>query len=528
MSARPASTPPDLPGFRFVNLVGMGGFADVFQYDQLGFNRTVAVKVMLHDLGEAAQKSFEAEANLMAKLSNHPSIVSVFDGGQAADGRPYLVMEYCPPPHLAARLKKSPLSVAKVLEIGIQIASAVEMAHRLGVLHRDIKPANILFTEYGRPALTDFGISVTTDRAQQGLGVGMSVPWAPPEQLTSGQQMGPASDVYSLAATLWTALCGHTPFELPDGPNDPFAMSKRVRTLQLPPLNLAQAPQSLELVLRTAMAKDPMLRYDSALDFARALQNVQVELHHSVTPIDVRNEGAGYLPSEPFDTGTQVVSPASISPDGNSTAQVSLSRGTGGSEPDSGWQHSSSQRSPFISHGRGFQASRGPVEFTEMPLPKADQPVERAIVGVTPVTEAPAARRSGLVIGALIGAVLVGAGAYAGVHLLDATPSAARPTATETATSVKPGDPIGQHVPMPINLELVVEGEHVQVQWENPSPADGDSYLYAVIDPASPVTTEITDQTSVIVPTLPGRTCVQVQLVRANGRYSDPAKACTS
>ena len=85
--------------------------------------------------------------------------------------------------------------MAKVLEIGIQIASAVEMAHRLGVLHRDIKPANILFTEYGRPALTDFGISVTTDRAQQGLGVGMSVPWAPPEQLVSGQQMGPASDV---------------------------------------------------------------------------------------------------------------------------------------------------------------------------------------------------------------------------------------------------------------------------------------------------------------------------------------------
>ena len=180
MNARPASTPPDLPGFRFVNLVGMGGFADVFQYEQLGFNRTVAVKVMLHDLGEAAQKSFEAEANLMAKLSNHPSIVSVYNGGQAADGRPYLVMEYCPPPHLASRLKKSPLSVAKVLEIGIQIASAVEMAHRLGVLHRDIKPANILFTEYGRPALTDFGISVTTDRAQQGLGVGMSVPWAPP------------------------------------------------------------------------------------------------------------------------------------------------------------------------------------------------------------------------------------------------------------------------------------------------------------------------------------------------------------
>ncbi len=528
MNARPASTPPDLPGFRFVNLVGMGGFADVFQYEQLGFNRTVAVKVMLHDLGEAAQKSFEAEANLMAKLSNHPSIVSVYNGGQAADGRPYLVMEYCPPPHLASRLKKSPLSVAKVLEIGIQIASAVEMAHRLGVLHRDIKPANILFTEYGRPALTDFGISVTTDRAQQGLGVGMSVPWAPPEQLVSGQQMGPASDVYSLAATLWTALCGRTPFELPDGPNDPFAMSKRVRTLPLPPLNLPQAPQSLELVLRTAMAKDPMLRYDSALDFARALQNVQVELHHSVTPIDVRDESAGYQTAEPVDTGTQVVSPASISPDGNSTAHASLSRGTGGSEHDSGWQQSSGSQAPFISHGRGFQTGGVSVEFTEMPLPQTDQPVERGPASLPAVASAPAGRRNGLMIGVMLGAVLVGGGAYAGVRLLETAPAAARPTASAAVSSAKPGDPIGQNVPMPINLELVAEGEQVQVRWENPSPADGDSYLYAVIDPASPLTTEITGETSVTVPTLPGRTCVQVQLVRANGRYSDPAKACTS
>ena len=131
-------------------------------------------------------------------------------------------------------------------------------------------------------------------------------------------------------------------------------------------------------------------------------------------------------------------------------------------------------------------------------------------------------------IGVMLGAVLVGGGAYAGVRLLETAPAAARPTASAAVSSAKPGDPIGQNVPMPINLELVTEGEQVQVRWENPSPADGDSYLYAVIDPASPLTTEITGQTSVTVPALPGRTCVQVQLVRANGRYSDPAKACTS
>lgn len=281
--SRRAGTPPLVPGFEFVEVLGTGGSADVFRYRQLGLGRDVAVKVLLGEQG--AHAGFEAEATVMAQLSNHPSIVSIFQAGTTHDGRPFLVMEYCPPPHLGLRVRMRPLTPAKALEITVQLAGAVETAHRMGILHRDIKPANVLSTQFGRAALTDFGISVNTTSAASGGG--MSVPWAPPEQLAEGAWMGPPSDVWSLAATLWTALVGHAPFHLADGPNDAIAMAGRVRGRDLPPTGRRDVPETLERTLRTAMAKRPEDRFETALSFARALQAVQVELRLPVTTIDV-------------------------------------------------------------------------------------------------------------------------------------------------------------------------------------------------------------------------------------------------
>ena len=462
----------------------MGGFADVFQYEQLGLNRTVAVKVLLRDLSGSAQQSFEAEANLMAKLSNHPSIVSVYQAGQAADGRPYLVMEYCPPPHLAARIKKAPLSISKTLEIGVQIASAVEMAHRFNVLHRDIKPANILFTEYGRPALTDFGISVTTESASQGQGVGMSVPWSPPEQLTSGQQMGPASDVYSLAATLWTTLTGRSPFELPEGPNDPFSMSKRVKSQPVPALQRQGAPASLELILSTALAKDPALRYSSALEFARALQGVQTELHLSVTPIDIReSQEDAYQTIGQVDTGTEVISPILINPDGYGTDEAPHGPTSGQTNADSKWSSHSAPSGPFIVHGRGSAPAKPPREFTasqtvlvgdlELGAQAEGGPGTATPVGV-PVDGTTSAGRPtpnfGVVIGVLVGAVLVGGGTFVGYQAMNRAPAASQSQSGEPSQSVRPQDPIGEQVSMPVNLVLEVVGDEVKVSWRTPTP----------------------------------------------------------
>lgn len=218
MSARAPAPPPDLPGFKFVRHLGSGGFADVYLYEQqlLG-RRNVAVKVLLRgELMGSALDNFSNEATLMATLSNHPSIVSVFQADIASDGRPFIVMEYCSKPTLHARYRAARFSEAETLRIGVQIAGAVETAHRAGILHRDIKPANILVTDYGRPALTDFGIAGTTSST---AAAGLSVPWAPPEAVESGRLGDVRSDVYSLSATLYTLLAGRTPFEIPGASN---------------------------------------------------------------------------------------------------------------------------------------------------------------------------------------------------------------------------------------------------------------------------------------------------------------------
>ena len=167
MSAkRPPAPPPELPGFTYLELLGSGGFADVYLYEQQLPRRKVAVKVLLPDrMAGGSVEQFTAEANTMAMLSTHPAIVTIYQAGLAEDQRPYLVMENCPRPNLQVRYRAAAFSVAEALRVGIQVAAAVETAHRAGILHRDIKPANILVTEYNRPALTDFGIATTTDGA---------------------------------------------------------------------------------------------------------------------------------------------------------------------------------------------------------------------------------------------------------------------------------------------------------------------------------------------------------------------------
>ena len=178
-SKRPPAPPPPLPGYQYISHLGSGGFADVYLYEQDRPRRKVAVKVLLSDLKtEDARRRFESEANLMAQLSSHPYIVTIFEAETTGDGHSYLAMEYCSRPSLDVRYRRQRFSVDEVLAVGIQVASAVETAHRAGIVHRDIKPANILVTDYNRPALTDFGISGTIGDDSDDE-AGMSIPWSP-------------------------------------------------------------------------------------------------------------------------------------------------------------------------------------------------------------------------------------------------------------------------------------------------------------------------------------------------------------
>ena len=284
--------PPDLEGLDYVQPLGSGGYADVFLYEQQMPRMKVAVKVLKTEgLTPAIQQQFIDEANTMAQLADHPYMVQVFRAGTSEDGRPYLIMKYYPPPNLAQRARSARFSVEEVLRTGIQLSSAVETAHRAGVIHRDIKPANVLVSQYGSPGLTDFGIA-GRGGALEDLDddIGVSIPWAPPEVLF-GQSNGDArADVYSLSGTLWQLLVGRSPFEVPGGDNSAYALMPRIRSNPPPGTGRADVPQSLERLLAQAMSKNPLARPASAIEFARSLQQIEQDERFSRTAIVVLDE----------------------------------------------------------------------------------------------------------------------------------------------------------------------------------------------------------------------------------------------
>jgi len=287
MAARLPSPPPALPGFSYLRPLGSGGFADVFLYEQNLPRRQVAVKVLLAEMvTDPVRRLFQAEANLMAQLSSHPSVLTVYQAGVSADGRPYLVMEYCSD-SLDARYRSGRLPVSELLRIGVTIASAVETAHRQGVLHRDIKPSNILMTAYGHPVLGDFGIAATLGEVEESDQVGLSIPWSAPEILLDESAGSVAAEVWALGATLYTLLAGRSPFELPGDVNAPAQLIARIGKAALPAVGRPDVPARLELVLERAMSKRPERRQGSALELIRELQAVEAELGLAQTPVEL-------------------------------------------------------------------------------------------------------------------------------------------------------------------------------------------------------------------------------------------------
>lgn len=291
MAKRLPSAPPTLPGLAYIRPLGSGGFADVFLYEEDMPRRHVAVKVLPGDVqDDELIQMFNSEADVLAHLSAHPSIVTVYQAGVSADGRPYIVMEYCPG-SVAQRYRIERIPVTEVLTIGVKIASALESAHRAGLVHRDIKPSNILVTSFGAPVLTDFGISASLSRAQTGEMLAMSVPWSAPEVITEETTGTIASEIWSLGATVYSLLAGHSPFErLERGQNTREHLRRRITRASYPRMSRADVPESLDTVLAEAMSRSPGDRQASAREFGEGLQRVQLELGQSPTPLEVAVE----------------------------------------------------------------------------------------------------------------------------------------------------------------------------------------------------------------------------------------------
>jgi serine/threonine protein kinase len=155
------------------------------------------------------------------------------------------------------------------------------------VLHRDLKPANILFTTYGHTVLSDFGIAATVAASDRGDAQGLSVPWSAPENISQDTTGTVATDIFSLAATLYSLLAQRTPFERPGRDNAPGVIAGRILKGKPADIDRVDVPESLRQLLARSLSADPLTRPLSALALARDLQAVEAELGIAQTQIDV-------------------------------------------------------------------------------------------------------------------------------------------------------------------------------------------------------------------------------------------------
>lgn len=508
-----ADSPPDIAGLKFLGKLGSGGYADVFLYDQATPQRKVAVKVLRETgLSAAAIQRFTAEANAMAQLE-HPYIVGVYATGTTLDHRPYIAMMYYPRESLAERARSERFSVAETLQLGIQLGSAVETAHRAGLLHRDIKPANVLTSAYGRPGLTDFGIAgQMSDKDDEDVGV--SVPWSPPETLYATAPATVRSDVYSLAATLWQLLVGRSPFEIPGGDNSPFALMRRIRDVPPPPTGRADVPASLDRLLVAAMGKEATLRPASALELVGALQAIEQELRLPRTPLELASENVVASPRLQLGSDrTQVRAPQVVSAsDGLPQVKpgpVSFAPqdATG---PDT--RRSADRLEPIGGYDEGVE---GETVLRGAQVAKAEAPAS---------PEQGSARRVGL-IGLAVAVLLVVGGV---IWALSSMPAASTGAQTAPPVTVSADPPVvGQQLPPPGKPVITCKTASAAVvcTWTYLNPAPKDQFEWRIVG-----TTQVnpTDQPRAVISNATSG-CVEVKVFRYDGSYAPPewTRGCT-
>jgi tRNA A-37 threonylcarbamoyl transferase component Bud32 len=270
------SPPPREERYVRKRTIGSGGMAEVYLAHDNVLDRDVALKVLRsqYAVDERFVERFRREARHAALLS-HSNIVAVHDRGETEDGSYYIVMEYMPGGTLKERIdKEGALPPAVATRLALQIAKALEAAHRRGVIHRDIKPQNVLLTEEGEAKVADFGIaraasSSTMTRTGDVLGTAQYIS---PEQAL-GQPASPQSDLYSLGVVLYEMLTG----ELPHDAETPMGIAMKHVSGQLrPPREVNPAvPEGINAVTVRLLARDVEERYQSATEVVEDLERVQ-------------------------------------------------------------------------------------------------------------------------------------------------------------------------------------------------------------------------------------------------------------
>jgi tRNA A-37 threonylcarbamoyl transferase component Bud32 len=270
----------DFGDYELQEEIGRGGMGVVYKARQRSLDRTVAVKMIASLLASRDQvRRFQAEAKAAAGI-NHPHVVQIYEVGEIF-GQHYFAMEYVAGTTLAKRLeteRQNPaaerLSPEEAASLTAAVAHAVECLHRHGIVHRDLKPSNILLDAEGKPKVTDFGLAKPTGRGSRDEVNGViagTPPYMSPEQAAGKvNQIGPASDVYSLGAILYELLTGRPPFR-GDNPLDVLAQVQQ-REPPLPRQVNPRLPHELEIICMKCLEKAPAERYASAGALAEDLE----------------------------------------------------------------------------------------------------------------------------------------------------------------------------------------------------------------------------------------------------------------
>ncbi len=261
--------------YRIQRTLGAGGMATVYLADDLKHDRQVAIKVLKPELAAVlGAERFVQEIKTTAQLQ-HPHILSLFDSGEAA-GFLYYVMPYIEGETIRDALnRETQLGIEEGVRICMQIADALDYAHRRGIIHRDIKPENILLHD-GRPMVMDFGIALAVSAAAGGrmteTGLSLGTPhYMSPEQATADRTISARSDVYSLASVLYEMLTGEPPHM---GTSAQQIIMKIIAEPVKPATDLRKSiPPHVSAALSMALEKLPADRFESAKAFSEALAN---------------------------------------------------------------------------------------------------------------------------------------------------------------------------------------------------------------------------------------------------------------
>ncbi|MFQ9675042.1 MAG: Stk1 family PASTA domain-containing Ser/Thr kinase, partial [Clostridium paraputrificum] len=255
--------------------IGEGGMSIVYKARCNKLNRYVAVKVLKKEMSdnEDIVNKFKREATAIAALSDN-NIVNILDVGSQDDIN-YIVMEYVKGKTLKELIKQfGKLNYETAITIAIQIAKALECAHKNNIIHRDVKPQNILVTEEGLIKVTDFGIAKSTSSATltNTTTIMGSAHYFSPEQ-AKGTLVDNRTDLYSLGVVLYEMVTGKVPFEA----DSPVTIAlKHIQEEVVPPKQInSKIPESLNKLIIKAMEKDPGMRYQNARDIINDLQKIK-------------------------------------------------------------------------------------------------------------------------------------------------------------------------------------------------------------------------------------------------------------